>query len=126
MARDLGAAVGAGATLASLQRTKSSGFILKESLSLEAITQQVEDKSFTPLSPEVGLQALPEVALNANAVIYWCQGRKPLLEVPYLSLAADNIVRVVGRERTFLGVGEIQADTSVTVLSHRVVYAQPQ
>ncbi|MEO1592347.1 MAG: tRNA pseudouridine(55) synthase TruB [Cyanobacteria bacterium J06632_22] len=125
IARDLGEAIGTGATLATLKRTKSSGFTLAESFSLAAITQQLEENTFNPLPPEAGLQILPEVQLNKDETIYWCQGRKPLLETSSPSITADRIVRVVGPDHLFLGIGDLRTDESATVLAHRVVYAQP-
>ena len=125
IARDLGTAVGTGATLAGLQRTKSSGFTLEESVSLEDLAQQLEDETFTPLLPDTALTVLPEVRLGVAEAVYWCQGRKPLLETDDPSLGPDNIVRVVGLEKNFLGIGEIRANDSGTILGHRVVYVQP-
>ncbi|MEO0540258.1 MAG: tRNA pseudouridine(55) synthase TruB [Cyanobacteria bacterium P01_A01_bin.105] len=125
IARDLGASVGTGATLAQLERTKSSGFVLSKSLSLESITQQLADNSFSPLPPEMGVQSLPAIRLDAASTPFWCQGRRPLLTAEQQLNSEDTIVRVIDPDGCFLGIGEIQPLDSTFQLSHRMVYAQP-
>ncbi|NES68459.1 MAG: tRNA pseudouridine(55) synthase TruB, partial [Okeania sp. SIO2D1] len=53
IARDLGAVLNTGGTLATLTRTESSGFCLKDSLTFEDMETQLQQKTFSLLSPEV-------------------------------------------------------------------------
>lgn len=76
IARDLGAALGVGATLAALTRTASSGFFLKESLTLAAITEQLETGSFKLTPPTAALHHLPCINLPDLQVKRWRQGQK--------------------------------------------------
>ena len=50
IARDLGSMVKTGATLASLVRTESSGFDLKNSVDLETLEKQIQEKLLSPVS----------------------------------------------------------------------------
>lgn len=105
IARDLGADLGTGATLAKLLRTKSSGFELKES-------STIEDLPVSLIEPEMALLHLPEVVLESAIAKRWCQGQKIALE-----LEQAGFVRV--KSDRFLGIGEIRADG---VLVPQMVY----
>ena len=125
IARDLGAAVGTGATLASLQRTKSSGFTLADSLSLEALAQQLADNSFVTLPPDVGLQSLSSISLSQDTERDWRQGRQVPIDTATVlenTTSENTTIRVVDSENLFLGIGECITTPSGTVLSHRMVY----
>jgi tRNA pseudouridine55 synthase len=99
IARDLGAVLGTGATLASLLRTESSGFALSESVTLEQVAAQCP----TLVSPPAVLRHLTEVRLESAIARRWRQGQK-------IAMAdrADETVQVWHEER-FLGVAQIQA-----------------
>ena len=114
-----------GATLATLQRTKSSGFTLEESVSLEDLAQQLDAERFIPLPPDVGLQSLPSIQLNADETTLWCQGRRPVIEQSqYVMLDGFNaVVRILGPDNQFLGIGALLMIEETTVLTHRMVYA---
>lgn len=121
IARDLGAAVGTGATLAKLIRTTSSGFSLDDSLTLEALEAQIADQTFQLLPPERPLQSLPTVTLEPDAARRWCQGQK--LPADAVSLPLEAPLRMVGEAGKFLGVGRLQQRQEQTVLAPWVVLA---
>ncbi|MBD2489667.1 tRNA pseudouridine(55) synthase TruB [Aulosira sp. FACHB-615] len=103
IARDLGAVLNTGGTLAALTRTHSSGFNLTNSLSLTDLETQLQGGTFQPISPDVALQHLPTVTLPPELARKWCQGQK-------VSLNSDNfgLVRVYEEEMRFLGIGQSQ------------------
>ncbi|WP_299410315.1 tRNA pseudouridine(55) synthase TruB [Acaryochloris sp. IP29b_bin.148] len=99
IARDLGAALGPGATLAQLTRTLSCGFALADSLTFETLADQVQQGTFLPLAPSFSLQQ-PVITLPPAEAQRFCWGQK-LPQVGTL----DQIVQV--RSDRFLGMGEI-------------------
>lgn len=86
IARDLGAALETGGTLAGLIRTHSSGFDLAESLTLEGLAEQLEAGSFRPIAPTAALPHLPIVTLSEALTQRWRQGQR----LNWLDLAETN------------------------------------
>lgn len=105
IARDLGAALGTGATLAKLIRTESSGFELKASSTIEQLPVPL-------VEPETALLHLPELILEDAIARRWCQGQKIAID-----LEPFGLVRV--KSERFLGIGEMRSDG---VLVPQMVY----
>lgn len=103
IARDLGAILGTGGTLAALRRTVSSGFNLQSSLSFSDLETQLQTGTFKPTTPDVALQHLPSVTLPNIPALKWCQGQK-------IPLTGDfsGIARVYNQETCFLGIGKLE------------------
>ncbi|XGV99605.1 MAG: tRNA pseudouridine(55) synthase TruB [Leptolyngbya sp. BL-A-14] len=76
IARDLGNALKTGGTLATLTRTASSGFELTDSLTLETLETQQEQKLFQPIEPVRALLHLSRIDLSAAIARRWCQGQR--------------------------------------------------
>ena len=128
IARDLGEAVGTGGTLAKLLRTRSSGFQLEESLTLEAVADlvaeqthqqetQQEARSLSLVSPSIALRHFPVVTLLPEQTDRWFQGQRLLWhEIAHtvndpldkLSVKAEDsfIYQVHHPEGRFLGIGQ--------------------
>ncbi|KAM3099206.1 tRNA pseudouridine(55) synthase TruB [Phormidesmis sp. 146-12] len=115
IARDLGAALQTGATLAALIRTESSGFVLSESLTIEALAAQIEAGQFSPLSPEVALSHLPIVTLSAETAQRWCWGQKVATDEVLINLTNQHsaarvshpsIVQIRHEDDRFLGIAQ--------------------
>lgn len=111
IARDLGASLGVGGTLAHLIRTESSGFKLEDSLTLDTLQAQIQDGTFQPLTPARFLDHLPTVYLDPLQAQGWHQGKK----LPLEALSDQGIgpdfgpwVRVLGPGGQGLGVGEVR------------------
>ncbi|MEH1945470.1 MAG: tRNA pseudouridine(55) synthase TruB [Nostoc sp.] len=113
IARDLGAILETGGTLAALIRTQSSGFDLTDSLTFTDLEAKLQSGTFQPLAPDAALQHLSSVTLPAISAQKWCQGQR-------VSLNSDitGIVRVYEEETRFLGVGQLQDE----VLSPQMVF----
>ena len=103
IARDLGILLNTGATLAALNRTESSGFNLKDSLSLTNLDAKLQTASFQPISPDNALQNLVSVNIPGTFAKKWCQGQQAPIEHDDLTA-----VRVHEPENHFLGIGQIQ------------------
>jgi tRNA pseudouridine55 synthase len=121
IARDLGQKLGFGATLVDLVRTRSSGFRLEDSLSLEAVKQQLE-LGKTPLLPvETALAHLPAVQLDQDQARRWCQGQKI---APPVYLEPDRAYRVLDPTEIFLGIGQLQITAEGGILKAKMVFKQ--
>ncbi|MDZ7960752.1 MAG: tRNA pseudouridine(55) synthase TruB [Aulosira sp. DedQUE10] len=101
IARDLGAVLQTGGTLAALTRTASSGFDLADSLTLSDLETQLQTGTFQAIALDAPLQHLPLIILSAITAQKWCQGQKIAVS-PDIS----GIVRVYEEETRFLGIGQ--------------------
>ncbi|MHC5850419.1 tRNA pseudouridine(55) synthase TruB [Nostoc sp.] len=108
IARDLGAILKTGGTLAALIRTQSSGFDLTDSLTLTDLETKLQAGTFQPFAPDKALQHLLSVTLPVTSAQKWCQGQR-------VSLNSDvsGIVRVYEEETRFLGVGQLQDEVLI-------------
>ncbi|OUL29467.1 tRNA pseudouridine(55) synthase TruB [Nostoc sp. 106C] len=102
IARDLGATLQTGGTLAALTRTESSGFYLSDSLTLTDLEAQLQTGTFHPTAPDAALQYLPSVTLSTTFAQKWCQGQRISV-----TINISGIVRVY-EEACFLGIGQLQ------------------
>jgi tRNA pseudouridine55 synthase len=84
IARDWGACLGTGATLAGLVRTVSGGFHLADSLDLEAVAAA----AITPIPPAIALAHVPRLTLPEPIATRWRQGQK--LTLPATALSVTN------------------------------------
>jgi tRNA pseudouridine55 synthase len=114
IARDLGAMLQVGGTLAQLSRTCSGGFSLSDSLSFEMLVAQLEDDRFRFISPTVGLQALPTLTLTADLAQRFVWGQKLPIE------AHAGYLQIHHETGGFLGIGEYEAG----ILRPKVVCAE--
>ncbi|MEM9926423.1 MAG: tRNA pseudouridine(55) synthase TruB [Cyanobacteria bacterium P01_D01_bin.50] len=97
LARDLGALLETGRTLAALQPTASSGFTQLET--------KLAATEFQPMAADVPLQHFSEIILAATEARRWCQGQK----IP-VDKQVSEISRVYDEERRFLGIGELKEE----------------
>ncbi|BAU06013.1 tRNA pseudouridine(55) synthase TruB [Fischerella sp. NIES-3754] len=111
IARDLGTLLETGGTLAALQRTASSGFQLADSLTFTDLEAQLQAGTFQPLPPDVALQHLACVSLNAPADQKWCQGQKISFEHN-----SSQILRVYSEDGRFLGIGQTKDGVLIPLL----------
>ncbi len=134
LARDLGAALGTGATLAGLVRTHSSGFNLAESITLEALEAAIAQETFAPYPAAKAVEHLQAIALPASLALRWRMGQKlALTEAGIMGLTDEqkmtrslddtlNDIADISSEplrvleattNTFLGIGEIRTVPSM-------------
>ncbi len=135
IARDLGAALETGGTLAALTRTESSGFPLSESLTLSELEAQVQNQAFCPTLAAVALKHLPEIVLSAEIAQRWCWGQRIPLDLNTLSLHPVNALvsealsvqqpqtlRVCHETGRFLGIAQQVNSETGSLLIPQVVF----
>jgi tRNA pseudouridine55 synthase len=122
IARDLGAKLGCGATLASLVRTRSSGFDLNDSLTLDRVKDCIHQGQ-VPLQPVASvLDHLPVVVLNNDYSRRWCLGQKI---APPVSLDPSVTYRLLDNQGTFLGIAQLDQEGQCPILRAKMVFHQP-
>jgi len=122
IARDLGEKIGYGATLANLVRTRSSGFDLNDSLTLEMVKDSIHQGQI-PLHPVPSVLAhLPVVVLNSDHSRRWCLGQKI---APPVSLAPKVTYRLLDNQGTFLGIAQLDQEGQFPILRAKMVFHQP-
>lgn len=134
LARDLGQALGTGATLAGLVRTHSAGFDLAESLSLAQVGEQVAAGEFCPLSPAAALAHWPSVVLAGDRLRDWYFGRaiildsqepiapsEPLPEPLRSTPPPPGMVRALTPQGELAGLGELGGEGGQRAIAPRLV-----
>lgn len=120
IARDLGAVLNTGGTLAALTRTLSGGFQLADSLTLEALETQLQQQALELIPPAIALQHLDQIVLPAAQAKRWCQGQSiPVKDQTPFSPPAP--VRVHGSNKHLLGIGELMNAQAQLLLTPKVV-----
>ena len=114
LAEDLGKALGCGAYVSALRRTRAGPFSIEDSVTLSTLqalkdNDEVEKMDQLLLPSDAALGALPLVRLSESGGFYMRQGQ-PVM-VP--NAPCDGIVRVALETGEFLGVGEILDDGRV-------------
>ncbi|WP_409978143.1 tRNA pseudouridine(55) synthase TruB [Leptolyngbya sp. PCC 6406] len=115
IARDWGAVLGVGATLAALVRTHSSGFTLGESLSFEDLetamakgrSEAIAAETFAPIPPDVALAHLPRLTLPPALALRWRQGQKLPLTAEQWQDDRGDLAVILDEAAEFLGVSAI-------------------
>ncbi|MEM8504995.1 MAG: tRNA pseudouridine(55) synthase TruB [Cyanobacteria bacterium P01_D01_bin.1] len=119
LARDLGEAVGTGATLAGLIRTHSSGFEIAQSISLEELEQAIAQGTFTPVPAGKAVAHLDAIILPPDLARRWQLGQKlavtPDMPIPEPIGQQYPPVRILeATTQTFLGISEIRSMSTDT------------
>jgi tRNA pseudouridine55 synthase len=114
IAEDLGRALGCGAHVSALRRTRAGPFSIEDSVSmttLEALksNEQMAEMDALLLPADTALGGLPLVRLTESGGYYIRQGQP--VQVP--NAPSDGMVRVALETGEFLGIGEILADGRV-------------
>jgi tRNA pseudouridine55 synthase len=133
IARDLGAALETGGTLAALTRTESSGFSFAESLTLAELESQIQNQTFCPIPAAVALNHLPEIILSPEIAQRWCWGQRislnldtPLTTNTSVSKALEakqpKTLRVHHETGRFLGIAQqVNSETGSLLIPQVVV-----
>ena len=114
LAEDLGQALGCGAFVSALRRTRAGPFSIEDSVTLNTLealkgNEELARMDELLLPADAALGALPLVRLSESGGFYMRQGQ-PVM-VP--NAPCDGIVRVALETGEFLGVGEILDDGRV-------------
>ncbi|KKJ01710.1 tRNA pseudouridine(55) synthase TruB [Prochlorothrix hollandica] len=126
IARDLGAALGVGGTLAALTRTASAGMTLADSLDLDTLAAQLEADTFQPLAPETLLHGIPVLTLTPQQGIDWGHGKRlgweSLAEGEANPPEPGTVFRLKDSDGEFRGIGEVQVSELGTCLKPKLVF----
>ena len=116
IARDLGTALAVGGTLAALTRTESCGFKLEQSLTFAELETQLQQSTFSLITPELALNHLETARLTAAEAKRWCQGQKiNAATCRDVTDALSKIIRVHGEDGSFLGIGQLTSSDTVLI-----------
>ena len=103
LAEDIGEALGCGAHLASLRRTKVGALSLEDAVTLQALeTMSVEERLATLKPLDALMQTLPAVYLSENDRVRFCHGQRLALGLPSCSR-----VRVYGPDEQMVGTARV-------------------
>ncbi len=113
---DLGKALGCGAVLTQLRRTKANGFDIKNAVTLDMLSQAAEngelDKIVIPV--EKALEDYPMIKVTAaQAKRFRNGGELDLQRLKYPRML--GLFRIYDPEDSFIGLGEIGAGNSLAV-----------
>lgn len=103
LAEDIGEALGCGAHLASLRRTKVGALSLEDAVTLQALETMSVDERLATLKPlDALMQTLPAVHLSENDRVRFCHGQRLALGLPSCSR-----VRVYGPDEQMVGTARV-------------------
>lgn len=103
LAEDIGEALGCGAHLASLRRTKVGVLLLEDAVTLQALETMSVDERLATLKPlDALMQTLPAVHLSENDRVRFCHGQRLALGLP-----SCPRVRVYGPDEQMVGTARV-------------------
>ncbi len=103
LAEDIGEALGCGAHLAGLRRTKVGALSLEDAVTLQALeTMSVEERLATLKPLDALMQTLPAVHLSENDRVRFCHGLRLALGLP-----SCPRVRVYGPDEQMVGTARV-------------------
>jgi tRNA pseudouridine55 synthase len=112
IARDLGAAVGTGAHLARLIRTRSGPFDLAGALSLDEFEAAMADGGWGDIArpPDAVLGHLTPLVLDDVQALAWSQGKPVQAD---FTVDATAVLRAYNAAGSWLGVGNLDRDLGI-------------
>ncbi len=114
IARDLGAALNVGGTLAALKRTRSCGLELADSINLEQVAAS------QLIDPAQALGNLKTLTLNEFEAKRWCHGQR----ISYQQIQPeDQVVQVQDNQGKFLGISKLVLEQDQLWLAPEIVVA---
>lgn len=116
IARDLGAKVGYGATLAGLKRTFSCGMKGENSQTFETIIKDKQEDKLTLIPLDLPLINLDKICLNIEQSLKWIQGQKINLDIEKTEL----YYRTYNHENQFIGISELR-DINTQLIKPKIV-----
>lgn len=130
IARDLGAMLNVGGTLATLTRTESSGFAIAESLTFEELEIQLQEHRFCPILPAQILRHLGAIVLSPEYAKRWFQGQRlPIAEImentkveKNNSIPSSSPLQVYDEDNQFLGIGQVVNSDTSSILAPQIVF----
>jgi tRNA pseudouridine55 synthase len=130
IARDLGAMLNVGGTLATLTRTESNGFAIAESLTFAELEMQLEQHKFSPILPAQVLRHIGTIVLSPEYAKRWFQGQRlPIVEImentkveKNPSIPTSSPLQVYDEDGQFLGIGQVVNSDTTSILAPQIVF----
>jgi tRNA pseudouridine55 synthase len=130
IARDLGAMLNVGGTLATLTRTESNGFAIAESLTFAELEMQLEEHKFSPILPAQVLRHIGTIVLSPEYAKRWFQGQRlPIVEImentkveKNPSIPTSSPLQVYDEDGQFLGIGQVVNSDTTSILAPQIVF----
>ena len=117
LAADLGEALGCGAVLTALRRTKANGFSVDRAVTEEALAA---DPAAALLPPDAPFAPCPALTVTEKQAVRFANGGA--LDRDRLKTATEPaFYRVYAPDGTFLGLGEIASPEAVSLTAARVI-----
>lgn len=111
LCRDIGEAVGCGATLTSLCRTSTAGFSIDRCVNLDALTPENVSEYILPC--DVAVKHMPQINISEKQGVRFCNGGALSLDrIKHDAFIDDAIYRVYCEDR-FLGLGRANVSTNL-------------
>jgi tRNA pseudouridine55 synthase len=110
LAEDIGAALGCGAHLIGLRRTKTANYSIDQAVTLtqfEAMTLEQRQAELMPMDSAV--LHLPAIVLDADSTHYLRQGQA----VWQSGISVKGLLRLYNEQQEFLGLGEQDSDGKI-------------
>ncbi len=123
LARDLGVAVGTGAYLSHLVRTRSGPFGIDDALTFDELERLLGETSWSQVAyhPDWAMRDLSAIVLGHRESIEWGQGKAIGLETLD---GVTPVIRAYDAHGRWLGAGQCDPDT-VTVKPVKVIPTEP-
>ncbi|MEM8719912.1 MAG: tRNA pseudouridine(55) synthase TruB [Cyanobacteria bacterium P01_G01_bin.39] len=128
IARDLGAKLGVGGTLANLIRTASCGMNLVDSITFAEIEQKLDQETFGLIQPSLLLKHLNCVTLSSEDTRRWCQGQlidlsqALTINQEVLIYSPEYYLITYSEDQTFLGISVLYQRQEILKLKPKIVF----
>ena len=128
IARDLGAKLGVGGTLAGLVRTQSCSMHLNNSFTFEQIASQLAQGTLNLIEPNHILSHMGNVTLAEESVKPWCQGQlvdlsEAMATNQIAALDEGDYIVVYDKDKTFLGISVLFQLDNIMKIKPKIVCA---
>ncbi len=133
IARDLGAILGVGGTLANLIRMESCGMKLEDSIDFDTMNQKIQQNSLSLIDPGLILSHLEFISLNTHDAKRWCYGQTiDLIDNESENHNFNNLLcqkvsdkkvylRMYQESKIFLGIGLLENRQGILTSKPKVV-----
>ncbi|MEM7762198.1 MAG: tRNA pseudouridine(55) synthase TruB [Cyanobacteria bacterium P01_A01_bin.40] len=127
LARDLGAKLEVGGTLANLIRTESCGMNLQDSITFADIEQKLQQEIFELIEPSLILSHLDHVTLSNEDSRRWCQGQlidlnqARTINREILVHSPEHYLVTYAEDLTFLGISILYQRQEILKLKPKIV-----
>ena len=122
LARDIGEALGCGATLSLLERTETAGFNLKQCVELEKINNENINEYI--LSEETAVKHLRALSVTKNQAVRFCNGGQLSFDRLNVTDFKENELFRIKFKNQFLGIG--YADTENKQIAIKCIINYPE